>query len=349
MDASSREPTPDLDRWGYQPTASPPPPLSTPAARRRSRRLGRRSWLALAAMVVVAAGVTAGLALSGGNSSAPPADAVRAYLDDLAAGNAAGALAQGTAVPDTTLLTAAVLAKQRALARISAITVGATERSDGQTSVSASYRFGNRTVRAAFPVSRHGSRWLLTQTAYPIDVSALDGVPEPSLFGLPISGKSVVYVFPGPLSWGSTNRYFTVTDRSSNFATSPADTPTVTLRATLNTAGTRAVEAAITSFVRSCSASKRLAPLGCPQSNADEGAVDGSVHWSAPKTSGLKVTAPDPQTPTTLSVTGQLTWHCTYAVHGSSHRATDDNVPAAIDGTVDLTAQHPKLTLAPTS
>ena len=83
-------------------------------------------------------------------------EAVKSYLDALAAGQAAVALALGKDQPtDTTFLTDAVLADSLKRAPITAITVSPPD-DEYDNSIEASYKLGDQQVNETFTVQKTG-------------------------------------------------------------------------------------------------------------------------------------------------------------------------------------------------
>lgn len=313
-----------------------------PSAPRRRRR---GPVVALVAVgLVVVAGVALGLVVLLTRGDGGPATAVRTYLQALADGDARTALDQGSAPPDTTFLTHDTLEVQQGVARISAIHVGDGTTSGNHARVSATYTFGDRHADQSFSLTEIGGTWKLDDTTYPISLSGLDGVPGLTLLGAPTSGKDEIYVFPGPLVWGSSNRYLTVVESGADqFALSPTDGSAPTLEAGLSAAGRQAAADAVRSHLGACARSKDLAPAHCPQSEADYAGVDGTAVWTAP--TDLSALAYRVSSPVTRAyVTGELTWKVTYVAEdytGAKRTVTDPKVVSALYGTVDLTRTPP--------
>lgn len=341
----------DPERWGparQLPSSVPVPPPPPPP--RRNLRL----WATVGAVVVVLAGggTAAGLLLSGGEDAGPPpAATVRTYLSDLASGDAAGALAQGGSRASGPFLTDGVLREQQRLDPITAVRIGATSRHGDHAEVHADYRFGSRRVSADFALTRHDGRWGLDATTVEIDLSALSGIPSPTVFGRPVGGAASIRVFPGPVRWGSGNRYFAVKRRDAGrFALWPRD-PTASyteLSAGLNKAGRAALLSAVRRYVATCRASHSLNPRHCPQQQYDQGVVPGSVRWKlvTDLTDALRYRAGTDRL-TTLEVRAHLFWSCTYRVRVGKTRTaarTASHIAGDVNGTVDLTAARPVLT-----
>lgn len=341
----------DPERWGpaqHLPSRLPVPPPPPPPGR------NRRLWAAIAATVVVlaGAGTAAGLLLTGDDGAGePPAQTVRTYLADLASGDAAGALAQGSARTSGPLLTDAVLRRQQHLDPITGVRVGATSIQGEHATVRARYRFGRRSVDTRFALSRQHGEWRLDATTVEIDLSALSGIPAPTVFGRPVGGVASIRVFPGPVVWGSANRYFAVAQRDAGrFAVAPRD-PSASyteLSAQLNKDGRAALLRAVSSYVATCRASHSLNPRHCPQQQYDGNVVAGSVRWHlATDLPGALRYRPSDGKLTTLEVRAHLLWSCTYRVRvGKTKTAARSatHIDGDLDGTVDLTAARPTFT-----
>ncbi len=334
---------------GYPPVAPYPGPGAPGQGRGKSRR---NAYIAIAAVVVVAAGVLIGVfALGGGSTKKTAADTVKTYLTDLANGDAKGALAQGSPPPSTTFANAAVLKQQLAKAKISNIKIGNTQTIEDEAHVQATYQFGTRSADVTFVATKTGGTWKLKQTTVPMDLSLLDNVPQPTLFGTPVANRSKAYVFPGPLTWGSKNPYVTVTDRSADeFALSPFDmTASFTqLSVALTDTGKQAATAAVSKAFATCAASRKLIPPGCPQREFGIGTdgfpVDDTVRWTAPTDlSGLQYGSFTSDLK--LDVSGTTTWKATYKARdfGTDKvtTVTDPDVKANVFGTIDMSASPP--------
>jgi hypothetical protein len=337
----------DPQRWGNAPVPAAVAPAAVASASRWYRARWAW-WLALGLVVAVAGTVIAVLSVGGRSDGPAPAQVVSRYLADLAAGDAAGALALGAGPVNGPFLTDSVLKAQQRDDPITDVSVGTATVSEHSATVAARYRFGSGVADASFALIQQHNRWQLSQTSYAIDTSALASIPEPTLFGTPIANATSVQVFPGPLVWGSANRYFQVTASNPAFPTSPAGAvPDVVLAATLNPAGTAAVHTALSSYLAGCAHSDRLAPTGCPQQEDGFDAVEGTAHWTAPaQPADLKIQPSDPLT--TVQIQAAATWQCSYRADSDGRRAsvTDRAVPSSLDGTIDLTAQTP--TFVPT-
>lgn len=296
----------------------------------------------LVVVVAIAIGLVALLAGGGGK----PSETVEAYLQALADGNAEQALEQGEKPPDTTFATGAALKAQQDIAKISSISVNDGYSSGNRARVSATYKFGDKQADESFSLTKIGGDWKLDDTVYPIDLTGLDDVPGLTLLGLDASGKDKVYVFPGPLTWGSSNEYLTVTESDSDdFTLSPSDGSFsyTSLETALSEDGEQAVADAVTTFIDECAKSKEVDPDDCPQREYDYEAVAGTATWTAPDDlSSLEYRTSSPVTQ--VYVSGSLTWSVTYTTEdydGARKQVTVDDVDGSLYGTVDLTKSPP--------
>jgi hypothetical protein len=289
--------------------------------------------------------------VGGGSTKKTAGDTVKTYLNDLAHGDAKGALAQGAPPPSTTFANAAILKQQLAKAKISGIKIGNTQTAEDEAHVQATYQFGTRSADVTFVATKTDGKWKLTQTTIPIDLSLLDNIPQPTLFGTPVANLSKAYVFPGPLTWASKNPYVTITDRDADeFALSPFDVAAsfTQLSVSLNDNGKQAATEAVSKAFATCATSRKLIPPGCPQRELGIGTdglpLDGTVRWTAPTDlSGL--TFGSFTSDSKVDVTGTTFWKATFKSEdfGSDKvtTVTDANVRANVFGTVDLSASPP--------
>lgn len=342
---------------GYPPQPGYPGAVGPSGGKPNARKLIFLA-IAVAVVVVVIAGVLVGVFAyrsGGGNSAQSSSGTVTTYLNDLANGDATGALAQGPAPASTTFASAGILKQQQAKAKITNITIVNTQTTGTVSTVHATYQFGARGADETFQLTQTGGRWKLADTTIPIDVSYLTQIPLPTLFGAPLTNLSKVYVFPGPLMWGSQNKYFAVTDKNADrFAVSPVNTSGsfTQLTTDLNDAGKQAAQTAVQTLFQKCAQSKLLTTPGCPQqeygSSDNTGApTDGTVTWTPPTDlSGLQYNSG--ATPTTLEVSGTTNWKATYQAQDYTTNApttiTDNTVKTGVYGTLDFSQTPPTFT-----
>lgn len=190
--------------------------------------------------------------------------AVQGYLEALAKADAATALAYAAVPPsDTSMLTNEVLAAGNATAPLSDIQVSPGSGSSSSDTVEASYRLGDRTVSASFPVSKVGSGWLLERPVATVRLSAM----QPDLLALRLNGAPVttetLEVFPGAYAVTSDDTRYAVTG-GAFLVKSPDDRPdTYSMQVALSDAGRSLVRAAAQKQLSSCVAKRSLKPAGC--------------------------------------------------------------------------------------
>jgi hypothetical protein len=149
-----------------------------------------------------------------GGTSAPPQvvnskadEAVKSYLEALAAGQAGLALALGKDQPtDTTFLTDAVLADSLKRAPITAISVSSPD-DEYDNSVEASYKLGDQQVNETFTVQKTGDNYLLYDIAQNFSVESIRSRTLPLLINGVAVQSDEVYLFPGSYLLTSGNEY----------------------------------------------------------------------------------------------------------------------------------------------
>lgn len=348
-DGNAYAPPADGNAYAPPPGGYGPPPnpygAGGPTTPPKKSRTGLVIGLIAAGLVVVI-GIVVGVVFLVSGGGGDPKETVQAYLQALADGNAAKALDQGEKPSDTTFVTDKALDAQRKIATISSISVDKALTSGNRARVSATYKFGDKQADESFSLTKIAGDWKLDDTVYPISVSGLDDVPGLTLLGIDATGKDKVYVFPGPLTWGSSNQYFTVKDKdASDFALSPFDGSFsfTTLETDLSDKGQEAVAKAVTDYLATCAASKDLEPDNCPQAEYDYEGVAGSATWTPPNDlSSLTYQTGSPVTK--VYVDGDLTWSVTYTVqdfNGATSQKTDNAVDGSLYGTVDLSGDKP--------
>jgi hypothetical protein len=211
-----------------------------------------------------------------GGSSSPQVvnskadEAVKSYLDALAAGQAAVALALGKDQPtDTTFLTDAVLADSLKRAPITAITVSPPD-DEYDNSIEASYKLGDQQVNETFTVQKSGDNYLLYDIAQNVSVESIRSRTLPLLInGVPVQTDEV-NLFPGSYLLTSGNEYASY-GNGKLVIKHPGDYPNAyDLRPKLTKAGTDAFISAAKAKLAACVKEPKLRPAGCPFFNLRE-------------------------------------------------------------------------------
>lgn len=206
----------------------------------------------------------------------PPAStqadqAVRAYLDALAAGQAGVALSLAAEQPaDTTFLTDAVLADSIKRAPITDIKVTPPS-NEYDTSIAATYTIGDQQVNEDFTVQKQGDSYRLYRATQDVNLESLRNRTLPLL----VNGVEVktddIDLFPGSYAFSSGNDYVGYGSGEPLLIKSPTDYPNAyEYRPTITEAGTRAVVGAAKAKLNACVKEARFKPSGCPFLNVQE-------------------------------------------------------------------------------
>lgn len=284
------------------PYGPPPNPYGVPPAQPGQPGQPRKSKLPL---VLVAAGLALLLvvgitiaALTGRDDStatgsdpkggsAPaadkPSDAVRGYLEALAANDADRALGYLDEPPaDTTFLTRPVLEASAKKAPISAVDV--PEVTDEYAyQVPASYTFGNQPIQEDFSVTKESGSWRLSRAVSEFDL----GYQRDETLPMTINGVEVttdkVSLFPGVYAFSADSKWVTYGDKAEFRLTGPSDYDAPRLTPTLSSAGRSAFLKATKTALDKCLAQRKIAPSGCPNRIAlrkGQKVTESTIRWS---------------------------------------------------------------------
>jgi Protein kinase domain len=336
--AHSRPAMPSPPRGSHQPT--------------HSRRWGR---VAVVLTVGIAAVVGAALVLiprstDRGQPAAQPLPQQEAarltgqrYLEALAHGDAAAALALSAKPPATTqFVSGEVLHAQLAAGPISDITVTPAPGPAGEDPQQTQYlllsaRFGQTLSQARIAAHREGDEWKLDTATVAVEIGT-PGVDNASLkavalWGVSTNGASLVAVFPGGLSISSSNPYVDITAQPPpvllDALSGAIDHPTIKPVVALNDAGRQAAKTALDSWTHSCYHGVEPA-ADCPRLSTGDNtiAVDGPGDFT-------NTTFNFDATTMVVAIGGGITYH------GRAAAVSDYTVTENLVGTVDLTKQPP--------
>ena len=198
-----------------------------------------------------------------------PTEAVQQYLDALARGDAAAALALSANKPNTTsdssFLSDGALKTAMLANPITAINVPANQSTTTPATILASYQLGGKTVQAHFTVQDwNQAGWLLDGGFLNLDVSSLTakGVPL-TMNGIDITKMNKVQLFPGVYTLASSNPMLTLVNGSFTIEY-PESNPTFNqFSFTLSEAGVAGIQAAAQAKLTQCLTSKELQPTDC--------------------------------------------------------------------------------------
>jgi len=196
-----------------------------------------------------------------------PTEAVQQYLDALARGDAAAALALSANKPNATssFLTDSMLKTALLASPITAINVPANQSTTTPATILASYQLGGKTVQAHFTVQDwKQAGWLLDGGFLNLDISSLTakGVPL-TMNGIDVTKMDKVPLFPGVYTLASSNPMLTLVNGSFTIEY-PESNPTFSqFSFTLSEAGVAGIQAAAQAKLTECLTSKELQPTDC--------------------------------------------------------------------------------------
>lgn len=220
-------------------------------------------------------------------SSAPvsmkASDAVRGYLEALAANDAERALSYLEDPPvDRTFVTQAILETSAKKAAITGIDV--PEVTDKYAyKVPVKYMMGDQAVSEDFSVSEAGGTYKLTRAVTELDL----GYQRDDTLPMLINGVEVkedkVYLFPGNYAFTTTSKWVTYGDKAELTLTGPSDYDSPRLTPTINSAGKAAFLKATKTAFDKCLAQHKLAPSGCPNRvslRKGQKVTESTIRWS---------------------------------------------------------------------
>ncbi|HKN44366.1 MAG TPA: hypothetical protein VJW23_10600, partial [Propionibacteriaceae bacterium] len=195
-----------------------------------------------------------------------PSDAVAAYLQALAAGDATAALSfAADPAPTGPLLTNAVLAASQQRTPLTGIDVPVVEDQNAK-SVSATYTLGSSAVSGSFDVVKVGSTWKLSRAVKDLDLSFIVDGPVPlKINGVKVAQQSVA-VLPGSYAFSTGLPYVSYGSKNVVLVKSPfAEANTYNIQSQLTNAGKKAAVSAARKSYNKCLKAHSLTPKNCPQ------------------------------------------------------------------------------------
>jgi hypothetical protein len=268
------------DQYGAGPMQPAPPPKSN------NKILIIIGAAALAVILIAVIAVVVAISRPAGNpqggqgtgqqtnssqSGAPqqasrPSDAVAAYLQALASGDATAALSYATdPAPTGPLLTNEVLAASLQRAPLSGIDVPIVEDQNAK-SVSASYTLGSSAVSESFDVVKIGDIWKISRAVKDLDISFIvDGSFPVKINGVEVSEESVA-VLPGSYAFTTGLPYVGYGSKNVVLVKSPyVEADTYQIQSKLTKAGKKAIISATKRSFNKCLQQHSLSPNNCPQ------------------------------------------------------------------------------------
>ena len=210
---------------------------------------------------------------AGGQQSNPsqtgasrPSDAVLAYLQAIAAGDATTALSYAAdPAPTGPLLTNEVLATSLQREPLTGIDVPVIEDQNAK-SVSATYTLGNSQVSESFDVVKVGDVWKISRAVKDLDISFIvNGSLPVKINGVKVSEDSVA-VLPGTYAFTTGLPYVSYGSKNVVLVKSPyVEADTYQIQSQLTKAGKNAVISAAEKSFNKCLQQHSLSPSNCPQ------------------------------------------------------------------------------------
>jgi hypothetical protein len=194
-----------------------------------------------------------------------PSDAVRGYLQALAAGDAVAALSfAADPAPSGPLLTNKVLAKSGERADLTQIQVPVVE-DQNATSVSATYTLGKSAVSESFDVVKVADTWKLSRAVKDLDISFIvSGSVPVKINGVYVDQDSVA-VLPGSYAFTTGLPYVGYGSKNVVLVKSPyVEADTYRIQSQLTKSGEKAVISATRKSYNKCLDANSLSPKNCP-------------------------------------------------------------------------------------
>jgi hypothetical protein len=274
-----------------------------------------------------------------------PSDAVAAYLQALAAGDANAALSYAAdPAPTGPLLTNEVLAKSLERTPLTGIHVPTVE-DQNATSASATYRFGDSAVSESFDVVKVGGSWKLSHAVKDLDLTFMIGGSVPlKINGVKVKQDSVA-VLPGSYAFTTGLPYIGYGSKNVVLVKSPyAEADTYRIQSQLTKSGKKAVISAARKRYNKCLNVHSLTPKNCPMKFSSKYSYDkNTITW--------RQAGGDPFKDASLNVSGtqvrieiplnlKLSGSCTYKSRSGNCTGTLTGTSVAI---VKLTTKPPSV------
>jgi hypothetical protein len=211
-----------------------------------------------------------------------PSDAVAAYLQALATGDATTALSYAAdPAPTGPLLTNEVLTQSLKRAALTDIDVPVVEDQNAK-SVSARYKLDKSGVSESFDVVKVGDIWKISRAVKDLDISYIvDGSVPVKINGVKVSEKSVA-VLPGSYAFTTGLSYVGYGSKNVVLVKSPyVEADTYQIQSELTKAGKKAVISATKRSFNKCLQQHSLSPSNCPQKfDSKYSYKKGTITWT---------------------------------------------------------------------
>jgi hypothetical protein len=200
------------------------------------------------------------------HKAARPSDAVSAYLNALAAGDATTALSYAAdPAPTGPLLTNEVLAESQQRTPLTEIDVPVVDDQNAK-SASASYTFGSSKVSESFDVVKVADSWKIRRAVKDLDISfVVNGSVPVKINGVKVTEDSVA-VLPGSYAFTTGLPYVGYGSKNVVLVKSPRDeADTYLIQSQLTKSGKKAAISATKRSFSKCLNEHSLRPKNCPQ------------------------------------------------------------------------------------
>ena len=192
-------------------------------------------------------------------------DAVRGYLEAIAANDAEKALSYlGDPPADVTFLTRPVLEASNKAAPLTAVDVPAVTSSSSYEQVAAKYQIGGRAVTEEYTAQEKGGTWTIQRGIIEMNLeSQRDETLKMFINGVEVT-TDTANLFPGTYTFTTDSKWVTYGKSGNDTFTGPSDYDRPSLEPALNSAGKTAFLKNVKTAFKKCLRQHKLAPSGCP-------------------------------------------------------------------------------------
>ena len=213
-----------------------------------------------------------------------PSDAVKAYLDALAANNATQALALSKEVPaDKTFLTDDMLKQSSTRAPITDINVPEVDGEYTYT-VSASYKVGKQAFNEDFSVEKSGNDWKVREGYVDMNLSSARNRTLPMLINGVAVKTDKVLLFPGSYEFTTGSKWVDYGNENTVVVGGPTDYPSASkIQPTLTETGYNEVIKLGKAALNACLKQKKQLPANCPnrtEAGSGQKIKQSTISWS---------------------------------------------------------------------
>jgi hypothetical protein len=217
-------------------------------------------------------------------ASANASDAVRGYLEAIAANDAEKALSYlGDPPADVTFLTRPVLETSSKAAPLTGIDVPAVTSSSSYEQVAAKYQIGGRAVTEEYTAQEKGGTWTIQRGVIEMNLeSQRDETLKMFINGVEVT-TDTANLFPGTYAFTTDSKWVTYGKSGNTTFTGPSDYDRPSLTPALNSTGKTAFLKNVRTAFKKCLSQHKLAPSGCPNRvklRKGQKITQSTVRWS---------------------------------------------------------------------